>query len=422
VLTSKKTTILVLSFLIIGLIGRACFFEYTDLIDPTEARYASIPQEMVSSGNWVTPMLPMPEGMVPYLGKPPLHFWITALSYKIFGVQEAAARFPSLVATIGLLFVMYFFVSMLFSKNEALLSLMVFFSSALVFFVSGASVIDVTLTLFTTLGCLFLYKAIRTEKNKTYFLVIASLSTALAFLTKGPVGVVLVILPVLLWSLIERDFSWLKKISVKIPVLTFSALVIPWFIVSEISNPGFLKYFFWNENIARYLFKDYGDKYGSGHVHPYGTSWYMFALSFFPWLLTVFFLFLKKVRQSVRQTISASADLRYIVCCAIMAPLFFTFVRQLHVLYIYPALPFISIVIAVLAFQGYQKNAFATHTYIARYKSRGLMLLSAVIIITGAILAFSFYAILISISILALGIFVLKQIKEREHALVEQVL
>lgn len=69
---------------------RVVLLNYPDLVDPTESRYANVAQEMVLDNDWVTPKLSQPEGVVPYLGKPPLHFWLTAACFKIFGVSEGA--------------------------------------------------------------------------------------------------------------------------------------------------------------------------------------------------------------------------------------------------------------------------------------------------------------------------------------------
>src|SRR5271169_1253865 len=58
------------------------------LLEPDEGRYAQIPREMLDSGNWVVPTL---QGE-PYLDKPPLLYWLVALSYRAFGVSPDAAR------------------------------------------------------------------------------------------------------------------------------------------------------------------------------------------------------------------------------------------------------------------------------------------------------------------------------------------
>ena len=64
------------------------------LIEPDETRYAEIAMGMIDNGNWVTPML---DGK-PYLDKPPLLYWSTAVSLLAFGRNEIAVRLPSLLS------------------------------------------------------------------------------------------------------------------------------------------------------------------------------------------------------------------------------------------------------------------------------------------------------------------------------------
>ena len=61
------------------------------LMDTTEARYGDIGRMMAESGDWITPWF---RPGVPFWGKPPLSFWCTALSFKLFGVNEFTARLP----------------------------------------------------------------------------------------------------------------------------------------------------------------------------------------------------------------------------------------------------------------------------------------------------------------------------------------
>src|SRR2546428_13276021 len=61
------------------------------LVGPDEPRYAAIAREMVLTGDYITPRL---YGM-PWFEKPPLMYWLAALAYRLFGFQEAGARFPS---------------------------------------------------------------------------------------------------------------------------------------------------------------------------------------------------------------------------------------------------------------------------------------------------------------------------------------
>src|SRR5512138_226349 len=79
------------------------FFQFLGripLIDPDEGRYAEIPREMLERGDFITPYL----NYVKYFEKPPLHYWLNAISFGIFGENEFAARFPG--ALMGLLTVL----------------------------------------------------------------------------------------------------------------------------------------------------------------------------------------------------------------------------------------------------------------------------------------------------------------------------
>src|SRR5690606_9553216 len=74
------------------------------LQDPDEGRYAEIPREMIESGDWVTPRL----NYVAYFEKPPLVYWLVALSFELFGMSEGAAR--AVPAAAGILTVVVAFV------------------------------------------------------------------------------------------------------------------------------------------------------------------------------------------------------------------------------------------------------------------------------------------------------------------------
>jgi len=67
------------------------------LLDPDEGLYASIAQEMLTRGDWVIPHI----NGIPYLEKPPLYFWLTALTFQLFGPSEWATRLWSAVSALA---------------------------------------------------------------------------------------------------------------------------------------------------------------------------------------------------------------------------------------------------------------------------------------------------------------------------------
>ncbi|HEU6454869.1 MAG TPA: glycosyltransferase family 39 protein, partial [Roseateles sp.] len=77
--------------LVLLVLARLSAMAWLPLMDTTEARYGDIGRRMAALGDWVTPWFD--EG-VPFWGKPPLSFWLTAASMRLFGLSEFAARLP----------------------------------------------------------------------------------------------------------------------------------------------------------------------------------------------------------------------------------------------------------------------------------------------------------------------------------------
>lgn len=72
------------------------------LVGPDEPRYAQVAREMFTRGDFITPTL----GGLPWFEKPPLLYWMMILSYRVFGVNEYAARFgPALCGLLTAAFV-----------------------------------------------------------------------------------------------------------------------------------------------------------------------------------------------------------------------------------------------------------------------------------------------------------------------------
>src|SRR5262245_27866000 len=136
--TFQKRDILLFSLAAIILL-RMISNSWLAIYDPTESRYAEIANQMHISGNWITPKVYVDGQLVPYWGKPPLHFWLTAGSYKIFGVSEWSTRLPSLLAGIFILGLTMYFVRRIWGARTAVIAGIIQSSTLLFFILWGSS-------------------------------------------------------------------------------------------------------------------------------------------------------------------------------------------------------------------------------------------------------------------------------------------
>ncbi len=259
-----------------------------DLFDTTEGRYATTSQLMLERNDWVTPWIIFKGVEKPYLGKPPLHFWLINTSFEIFGLNNFAARLPGVFSAAAIALTLYFLLTPLLGRRAALASVLIFSTSLLSFILSGVCLVDVTLTVGITLAVAGF--ALADRSRLAGYLCFVGL--ALGVLVKGPVAIVFFGMAVGPWVALRwwytraipaqmRALPWITG-----PLL-FLGIAIPWYLFAESRNPGFLEYFIWTENIGRFTKADYGDEYGNGHVQLRGAAWVMLIPSLVPWSLAL---------------------------------------------------------------------------------------------------------------------------------------
>ncbi len=246
------------------------------LLIPDETRYAEIPREILSRGDWVVPHY---DGLR-YFEKPPLGYWLNAGSIAILGENTFAARLPSaLAAGLTTLLVFLFARSSLRSQRLALYAALIHLSFFEVYLVGTFSVLDNFLSLFLSTGIVSFYMAARAAPGRRALLywIISGLSLGLAFLTKGFLALaipVIVLVPWMLWQRKWRSlfsYGWLA-------VLIAALVAMPWAILIHARESDFWHYFFWVEHIHRF---------SSSHAQHKAPFYYFLValpLLAFPWL------------------------------------------------------------------------------------------------------------------------------------------
>lgn len=340
------------------LLARCAALPILPLLGTTEGRYAQISQHMVDSGDWITPHLWYNGELTPFLGKPPLFFWCSAVSMKIFGVNEFAARLPSLLSFAAILLLMWVVLNRYTDRCTAWRAVFMCVSSAVLFVSSGLVIVDMMLALGVA-GALLAYYAFSQEENRTIrkrWSLLVFFMLALGFMTKGPVAVVMAGLPVLVWTIYFRKWQDMKDHAWFSGSLVFLIIIVPWFYLAEMKNPGFIKYFFVNENFLRFVIHDYGDKYGSGHEQMRGTAIIMMIGAGFPWsIYGLYRLFRCRSIHYIKKVFKDN-KMSFFLFVVVVDTLFWSLSRQLLMTYLYPLIPLLTAWVAILIQQQSERT------------------------------------------------------------------
>jgi 4-amino-4-deoxy-L-arabinose transferase-like glycosyltransferase len=345
-----------LALILLAAVLRLATLGVYPLTDNTEARYAEIGREMVATGNWVTPQL---DDGKPFWAKPPLSIWLTAASFKVFGINEFSARLPTFLLAAGTLWLSFLLARRLYGRETGLLASAVLSSSLLFFLLAGGVMTDPALGFTTTLIMVSLILALETNSRLWGHLLFVG--AGLGMLAKGPIALVLTGFPVFIWLFWKRqwghffrDLPWLTGI----PLMLLIA--IPWYVMAELRTPGFLEYFFVGEHYKRFVDPSWaGDLYGAPHNQPKGMIWIFWLAAALPWSLVFIGMIAARLFGYGRDRQLFNVNDRWLVLLsfwAVTPMLFFTTASSILATYVYPGIPAFALLMALGLQRGAQKE------------------------------------------------------------------
>ena len=202
-LSDKTIQILIIvigSFLFIPFIGQSHLFDWDEI------NFAEAAREMLVTNDWLTVQI----NYLPFWEKPPLFIWMQALSMKVFGINEFAARFPNAICGIVTLLVLFRLGRSILNSKLGLLWTLLYACSILPFIYFKSGIIDPWFNLFIFLGIYNISAFTRsTDKLHRYrFVGLSALFIGLGILSKGPVAL-------LVFGLVTVIYFIVKKFKVK---------------------------------------------------------------------------------------------------------------------------------------------------------------------------------------------------------------
>ena len=316
--------LLLCSILFFGMLGSASLWD----IDETSNSRAA--EEMLLSGDYVVPTL---NGEL-RTDKPPLHYWLMTLAYRVFGVNEFSARF--FAAVFGTLTVLMVagVGSTIFGPSAGFMSGLILAVSFLFTISSRSATTDAFLVFFTNAAVLAGFFA----SKRRSMAILCWVAMGFAVLAKGPVGLVLPLGALVLYYLLSfRAVSGLKSILNPVGIALFLVIVMPWYYLAGLRTGGDLvSGFLLKHNVDRFL------KPLESHSGPFYYYLLLLMPGFFPWATFLPQTVMNGLRM--KQVVGRYAGIgRLLLIWSGLVIVFFSVARTKLPTYILPAYPALAL-------------------------------------------------------------------------------
>jgi 4-amino-4-deoxy-L-arabinose transferase-like glycosyltransferase len=314
--------------IVAAITGMICLFHLGayGLWEPDEGRYAEIARETLVLHDLVVPHL----NYVPYIEKPPLLYWLTALAMRLFGINEFAARSVNAAAAFATVMFVNLFARRAIDSRHALWSSLILSTSVLFALMAQVLTTDMLLTSAVTLALFAFFLHWREGGRWCWVMYVA---IAMAILTKGPVGLVLPAAAGGIFLLVEGEWRGaLERFHMLYGFSLIVVIVAPWFACVSLRQSGFLDFYFVGEHYRRFLESSYS------HGEPLYYYMPVILAGTLPWSIFVPFL--------PWRTLVPDAARRFCLISTGTIFAFFSIASAKLIPYILPAIPPLAIVIA----------------------------------------------------------------------------
>ena len=215
-------------------------------MDIDAAQYAYMSMEMLQHDSFLV----VKDRYEDYLDKPPLLFWLSALSYKVFGISAFAYKLPATLIALASSVATYRVARLLYDRYVGLLSVgiqLTLFSY--VTFLSDLRT-DALLSSFCMVAIYGILYYLDRKKWKYFF--IGFVGIAGAMLSKGPMGCMLPVLALSCHWMYQRKwrcfFRWEWLLGVFVVLLLLFPMMYGLYVQHGIEG---LEFYFWTQSFGR---------------------------------------------------------------------------------------------------------------------------------------------------------------------------
>jgi len=262
------------------------------LLDDVDASHAQAAQHILDSGNWITCQI---DG-IRYIEKPPLPYWMVAVTFKLFGENTFATHLPNALAMLGLTWLSWLWAKRAWGARAGLYAGLAVLTSIGPFLFTRFIIPESILSFFLLVALYALITGLETDKPNRFYWAYAGV--ALATLTKGLIAPVFFIGAAVPYVILTGQWRRWRKFRLVTGTLLFLAIAAPWHILCGLANPdqghpvgnhptignvhGFFYFYFVNEHLLRFFNLRYPHDYNK---LPGIWYWLLHFVWLFPWSL-----------------------------------------------------------------------------------------------------------------------------------------
>lgn len=318
------------------------FIGLRPLANPDEGRYTEISREMAISSDYVTPRL----NGVKYFEKPPLVYWLSALTFKAFGVNHFTARiWVALFAVLGCVLT-YYAAASIYGRAAGFWAAIVLATSLIYYVLAQVILLDMAVSVMIS-GALFTFllgvREPRGARRRSLFMAHYAFM-ALATLCKGLIGFLIPGAVMFLWLLLLGNWRLLRPFYPVTGIALFLAIALPWHVMAGLANHSaqhsldFTWFYFVHEHFERF----------TTTVHRRYEPWWFFLPflvgGLFPWTVFAWQAVVRSLHGGWKSR-KENGEAWFLAIWVLFVVAFFSFSQSKLIPYILPVIPACAVLI-----------------------------------------------------------------------------
>ncbi|MEJ1223428.1 ArnT family glycosyltransferase [Sediminicola sp. 1XM1-17] len=336
---------------------------FVTLLENDSAQFAVMAMRMVQENDFLS----LFKGPEEYLDKPHMHYWLAALSFKIFGINEWAYRIPGILSTLFGAYSCYGLGRLLYNRATGKLAALMFMTAQTIMLSAIDVRTDAVLTGFTIFAIWHLVAYI--EHRKIQSIILGAFGAGIAFSTKGQIAILVIGFPILCHLAYTRKWlsliNWRVLVALGIFAITITPMLYAYYhqfdlhpekVIRGKDHRSGIFFIFWEQSFERLS----GEGVGK-NSSDYFFFFHTFLWVFLPWTILGIAAYWTRLKNLFQQKFRYDADTEFLTVGGItLIFIIISFAQFKLPHYLNITMPLFSILTASYLFKMFEKGNMST--------------------------------------------------------------